>query len=698
MNKTSFKIGLDVGGTFTDVVVETQGRILQGKAPSTPGRESEGVMEALRLMARECGASLHEFLERTAVINFGTTVATNAMLQMKGVPVGMITTRGFRDIVELRRGWKEVMFDLKLPPPQAIAPRRWRLGVTERIGADGAVATPLAADEVRAAARKLRAAGVDSIAVCFLSAHCNAAHERQARSLVLEEHPQADVYLSCDVLPKIREYERFSTTVVNAYLSPLLKTYLARLAGELAANGFAGQLYVMQSNGGTVAPDVAGAMGCAALLSGPAAGVVAATRVGELCGAPSVIGVDMGGTSYDVSLVHRGTPSTRYGGWFNRHWVGLPMLDIHTIGAGGGSIAWIDSGGALRVGPQSTGARPGPACYGFGGTEPAVTDAFLCLGYIDPEFFLGGRMRLDPAAAQAAVRGRIGAALGMDTTEAAFSILRIVNNNMSNAIRYVTVARGLDPRDFTLMSFGGAGSVTATQQARDLGIRRVLVPRTASVFCALGELWADLRVSQILPRRELAERLDPHALGAELDAMAQPYLERFRALEGVASVRSDRHAELHYVGQTHELPTPIRSQGGPIGAADWAATCERYHQLHKEHYAFELRHKPIELLSVAQDVVGVRPWSAPRAQAGSQADPGAALKGARRACFAQGERPAFHDTPVYDGAKLAPGNRLEGPAIIEEVDTTIVLQPGDRMLVTPHGIFDIAVPGGQSDD
>jgi len=685
VNASHYKIGLDVGGTFTDVVVESGGKLLQGKVPSTPGREQEGVMDAVRLMAERCKVPMREFLAGTTVINFGTTVATNAMLQTKGVPVGLITTRGFRDIVELRRGWKEVMFDLKLPPPPAIAPRRWRLGVTERIGADGTVVTPLAADEVRAAARKLRADGVNSIAICFLSGHVNGAHERQARDIVRAEHPECDVYLASDVLPKIREYERFSTTVVNAYLSPLLKNYLARLSTELAANGFKGQLYIMQSNGGTVAPDVAGAMGCAALLSGPAAGVVAANRIGELCGAPSVIGVDMGGTSYDVSLIHRGTPSTRYGGWFNRQWVGLPMLDIHTIGAGGGSIAWIDSGGALRMGPQSAGARPGPACYGAGGKEATTTDAFVCLGYVDPDYFLGGRMKLKRANAEQAVSEKVAKPLGMDTVEAAFSMLRIVNNNMSNAIRYVTVARGLDPRDFALMSFGGGGSVTATQQARDLGIRRVLVPRTASVFCALGELWADLRVSQILPRRALATEVDPVALARDLDEMARPHAERFRATEGIASVRTDRNAELHYIGQTHELPTPLGD--------DWDASCRRYHALHKEQYGFELPEKPIELLSVAQDVVGVRPWSAPPKEPDSGPNASAALKGQRPVWFADGEKPVMHDTPIYDGAGLRSGNCITGPAIIEEVDTTIVLMPGDSLIVTPHRIYDIAVGG-----
>ena len=686
------KLGIDVGGTFTDIVVQREdGSLRHGKAPSTPGNESEGVLEAIRLIARESGLGPTELLSRVDVINFGTTVATNAMLQQRGVPVAMLTTRGFRDIVELRRGWKERMFDLALLPPPTIVPRRWRLGVSERIGADGAVVAPLDEDEVRMHAVRLREAEIESIAVCFLFSFVNPAHERRAREIVAEQHPNADVFLSAEVLPKIREYERFSTTAVNAYLSPHLKSYLDRLVAELRSLGYRGALYVMRSNGGTVAPELAGASGCAALLSGPAAGVVAATRLGERCGAGNVIGVDMGGTSYDVSLIRDGVPETSAGSWFSRHYVGLPMLDIHTIGAGGGSLAWIDDGGALKVGPESAGARPGPACYAIGGARPTVTDAFLCLGYLNPDYFLGGAMRLHPERARIAVDEHIGAPLGMETDEAAFSILRVINNDMANAIRYVSVSRGLDPRDFVLMSFGGASSVTVSSQARDLGIRRILVPRAASVLCALGELWADFRVSQIHAVRDLAERVDLPAVSAALETMAEPHASAFAKLPGVAEVRTERSAELHYLGQTHEIKTPIMGDGSTISESDWTATLERFHALHLDLYAFQLREKPVEVLSFAQDVVGVRQASIPRVETAEEPPEEPVPKASRPVCFADGPRPVWLETPIHDGAGLRVGHRIRGPAVIEEVDTTVVLQPDDVLTLNALDVYEIAV-------
>ena len=687
-----YKIGIDVGGTFTDIVLQDQAdALIQGKTPSTPGNESEGVMEAIAIIANAVGSSPAELLSKTRVINFGTTVATNAMLQMNGAKVGLITTSGFRDIIDLRRGWKEVMFDVKLPPPAAIVRRRFRLGVAERIDADGNVVTPLDEDEVRVQTGKLKAAGIESIAICFLFSFLNPRHEERAREIIAEEYPEAEVYLSSATLAKIREFERFSTTVVNAFLSPLLRHYLARLRGELAANGYGGQLYVMQSNGGTVAPELAGEMGSAALLSGPAAGAVAASRIGGVCDAPNVIGVDMGGTSYDVSLIRGGAPQTRAGAWFNRSFVGLPMLDIHTIGAGGGSIAWIDPGGALRVGPQSGGARPGPACYGFGGTNATVTDAFLCLGYLNPDYFLGGRMQLRRDVAEHAIVANVGEALGMSAGEAAFGILRIVDNNMANAIRNVSVARGLDPRDFVLMSFGGAGSITAGIQARDLGIGRVLVPRSASVLCALGELWSDLRVSQIRPLRYGADAVDAIELGAELDAMAADHVAAFADLPGVAEVRKDRFAELHYYAQTHEIEVPMVQRGATLNADDWQATLERFHETHNELYAFDLRGKRrIEVLSVGQELVGVRLWAVPeQAEASSTADD--AVKAERQVGFDIAGVARWLKTPIYDGARIRPGAEIAGPAVIEEIDTTIVVQPGDRARLNGFHVFDITI-------
>ena len=685
-----YKIGIDVGGTFTDIVVQDQsGTMAHGKVPSVPGDESKAVISALALMAEREKNSLPAFLAEVEVINFGTTVATNAMLQHRGVPTAMLTTRGFRDILELRRGYKEVLFDIRLPPPQQIVRREWRLPITERVDYTGAVVTALHEEEVRAVAGKITGGRIRAIAICFLNSYLNGEHERRAAEILRQCCPDVDIHLSCDVLPKIREFERFSTTVVNAFLSPLLRNYLDRLMAELRSNGFRKQLLVMQSNGGTASPEQAGRLGCAALLSGPAGGVSAAVRIGESCGARNVIGVDMGGTSYDVSLVRDGSPETRTESWFNRSFVGLPMLGIHTIGAGGGSIAWIDNGGALRVGPQSAGARPGPACYGKGGQDATVTDAFLYLGYLNPDFFLGGRMKIAPDAAARAIQVNVADKLSMSPDEAAFSIFRIINNNLSNGIRYVSVAQGHDPRDFALMSFGGAGSVTATLQARDLGIGKVLVPRTASVFCALGELMADLRVSQIHAVAGRVEMVPAEELSERLEDLASTARDEIAGVSGVQGIRIERHAEMRYVGQVHELPTPM------VAAVNMSVSLEKtkdaFHALHQQRYAFNMPQKPVEILAVRQEVIGKRAWDVPIFELSDDVDANAAIKAHRRVCFAVDGTFAWLDTPIYDGAKLKPGHAFAGPAIIEESDTTIALQPGDSLRLNEYQVYEIRV-------
>jgi N-methylhydantoinase A len=643
-------------------------------------------MGALRLMAEQLGLELPRFLEQAAVINFGTTVATNAMLQNRGVPTAMLTTHGFRDIVELRRGYKEVLFDIRLAAPPDIVPRRWRLSVKERIGPEGEVMLPLEEEDVRAAARKMKQAGIQAVAVCFLNSYVNGAHERRAAEILNAEYPELAVYLSSEVLPRVREFERFSTTIVNAAMSPLLRSYLQRLMERLRESGFHNDLLVMQSNGGNAAPEQAGKLGCAFLLSGPAAGVAAVARIGEACGHPNVIGVDMGGTSYDVSLVRNANPETRTESWFSRQFVGIPMLAIHTIGAGGGSIAWVDSGGALRMGPQSAGARPGPACYGVGGKDATATDAFLHLGYINPGFFLGGRMKLDKALATEAIRRNVAEPLGMSVDEAAFSMLRIINNNMSNGIRYVSVAEGHDPRDFALMSFGGAGSITVGTQARDLGIGKVLVPRSASVFCALGELLADLRISQLHPVAGRVSAVDAQALTSALGKLSQEASRAIAAQPGVEQVSIERFAEMRYVGQVHELATPMDTLG---------ETAQRFHDLHRSRYAFSMPDKPVEILAVRQDVVGKRGWEIPVFRMGSKTECSAAIKARRPVCFAADAGGfAWVDTPIYDAAKLEPGHQLAGPAIIEAVDTTIVLQPGDHCRLNAYQVFEITIDEG----
>lgn len=689
-----FKVGLDVGGTFTDIVVQLEdGSVMQGKVPSIPGDESRAVMNALSYMAGRVDHILPEFLKEVAVINFGTTVATNAMLQHRGVPTAMLTTRGFRDMLDIRRGYKEVLFDIRFKAPQPIVRRRWRLPITERINVEGEIACELSEIDVRAAAERIQQGNIRSVAICFLNSYVNPVNERRAAALISELCPEVDVHLSSDVLPKVREFERFSTTVVNAFLSPLLKDYIERLMTELRSNGFGGELLVMQSNGGTISPDEAGKMACGALLSGPAGGVGAAVRIGAVCNAPNIIGVDMGGTSYDVSLIRDLRPETRTDSWFNRHFVGLPILNIHTIGAGGGSLAWIDSGGALRVGPQSAGARPGPACYGQGGNEPATTDTFLHLGYVNPKFFLGGRMEVFPELASDAIATKVAEPLGMSLDEAAFSIFRIINNNLSNGIRYISVAEGHDPRDFTLMSFGGAGSITIGIQARDLGVKRVLIPRTASVFCAFGELLSDLRVSQIQSVQGAATALDMEELALSMKEAAEPVHAKLRSIPGVTEVRIERHAELRYAGQVHELATLMPEELTSEGMLD---TIETFHALHKSRYAFEARQKPVEILAIRQDILGARQWEMQKFSTLGDSDASAAIKDTRKVCFPQGDGFKWIDTPIYDGERLCPGHKLVGPAIIEEVDTTISVQPGDTVILNEFQVFDMTVDMGAS--
>ncbi|MBI4277671.1 MAG: hydantoinase/oxoprolinase family protein [Armatimonadetes bacterium] len=705
----AFRVSIDVGGTFTDFVVTgspapaesgltcslaASGGSAQpfhyGKTPSTPGRESVAVMDAVRLMAAHHGLAPREFLARTEVIHLGTTVVTNAMLEHKGVPTGMLTTRGFRDVIELRRGYKESLFDIRLPPPRPIVRRRYRIGITERIDYQGHVVTPLADDEIARAVDRLRAEGIVSYAVCFLQSHVNPTHERRAGEIIAARHPAAFVTLSSDVLTQIREFERFSTTLVNAFLSPVLGRYVEGLIGELRAQGFPGRLLVMQSHGGMVLPEVAGRFGAGALLSGPAGGVVAAAAVGEACGHRDVIGVDMGGTSYDVSLIRGATPQVRTDAWVARYRIGLPMLDIHTIGAGGGSIAWIDGGGALRVGPQSAGANPGPACYGREGREPTVTDANLVLGYLNPEYFLGGRIPLYRQPAEEAVTRRIAEPLGLSLFDAALGISRIVNNNMSNGMRYVSVARGHDPRDLALMAFGGAAAIHAPVQARDLGIRTILVPKTAAVFCALGELLADLKVSRQAPYARPVEAADPEAMTAIFRRMVE---EDAASVGGsdVLRIEPRTFADLRYVGQVHELTVPIPNRGGTVTAEDWAAAIAAFHDLHERIYTFQMPERPVEVLTLRQDLVGVRAKML-LPPAGDGGDARSAVKGRRPAAFpGEDGRHRFVDVPVYAGERIAPDLRVEGPAVIEEPHTTLVLYPGDAASLNAHGVYVIAV-------
>jgi N-methylhydantoinase A len=679
-----YEIGIDVGGTFTDFVVRNGGESFSGKTPTTPSDEATGILNAVAMIADRFGTDPAAVLRNTTSFVLGTTVVTNAILEFAGANTGMITTKGFRDIIDLRAGYKEDHFDIRLPPPHPIVHRQKRKGVTERIGSTGKVEIPLNEDEVREAARELKALGVESVAICFLFSFQNPSHELRAREIVREELPNVHISISSEVLPQVREFERFSTTLLNAYLSPKLSNYLGRLQARLTSSGFAGQLFIKLSNGGVMNLAYCAERGVELIQSGPSGGVTAAIEVGGWSGFKDIIAVDMGGTSYDVCLIKDGSPDIGVNSWVSRYRVATPMIDIHSIGTGGGSIAWIDEGGALRVGPRSAGSTPGPACYGRGGTEPTVTDANLVLGYLNPKSIGGGKIQLDIEAARAAIRRRVAEPLGLTIEDAASGIFRISNGAMTNAIRYVSVSRGRDPRDFALMAFGGAGPVHMGVQAKDLGIKTVLVPKNAGVFAALGCLISDFKISKVRSYIARSNQVDLDVLNRIFEEMEREPEATLGQAEGVAEVVPYRALDMRYVGQTHEVTVPIRSRTKRVSELNLKKTLQEFHELHAQLYSFKRPEQPVEILSVRSDIVGTREKLRYKSQPFGSEDPSAARTGARRAHF---DGTGYVDAPVYDGTKVKPGNLLSGPAIIEEPATTIVIYPGQEAVLDHYQTY-----------
>lgn len=692
-----YKIGIDVGGTFTDLVYATEGGSIRVvKTPTTPANQAEGVLAGLEKAASQEGVSLDRFLKETDLIIHGTTVATNTMLEFNGARTGLITTKGFRDDIEIRRGYKERIFDPRYPGPIPIAQRRHRLTVNERIDREGRVTTPLDEAEVARAVGRLKEAGVESIAVCLFFGFLNPVHERKVAEIVRRDHPEAFLSLSHEVLPQIREFERVSTTLVNAYTSPKLKRYLENLESKLATLGFAREFFVMLSNGGIMNADYAGKYAVFSLLSGPAGGVVACSQlIGDRLDEPDTITVDMGGTSYDVALIRGGKPTVTTDRWVSRYRCAVPMLDIHTIGAGGGSIAFVDPGGAVQVGPRSAGADPGPACYGRGGKEPTVTDANLLLGFLDPETFLGGEMRLDRAAAEQAVQEKVARPLGLDTVRAAHGIFRIVNNNMSNGIRVVSVQRGYDPRDFVLVAFGGNGAIHAGVQARDLGIRKVIVPRLATAFSARGMLHSNIVITKMRTCILRSDQPDLQAMNALFEAMREEVGEDLpgsvRERSGRVGAMRFRYAvDMHYKGETHEITVPLGTDpDGIVTGEDLARAVCAFHDAHEALHTFSNREDPAHLMNLRLEAV-VEVDSPPLRRlpfAGENAS--GALRTKRKVYFE--ETGGFCDTPIYEGSRVGCGNVMQGPCVIEEPATTLVVYPGQTARLTEADNYEILI-------
>ncbi|MHC5052455.1 MAG: hydantoinase/oxoprolinase family protein [Planctomycetota bacterium] len=679
------RIGVDVGGTFTDLFAWTEGGAVGSfKVLSTPADPSVGVIDGLRAVAGAHGTSLEDLGPRISTIVHGTTVTTNAVLTRGGARTGLLTTQGVRDALEMRRGIREDRYDNRLENVVPLVPRHLRLPVAGRLDYKGEEITPLDLDGVREAAAKLKEAGVASVAICFMNSFADDGHERAALDVLETELEGTYVCASADVLPVVRFYNRISTTVLNAYVGPVLSDYLTRLVAKLKDVRFQGVLLIMQSNGGVALPEITRRQPATTLLSGPAGGPRAAVAFTEPDAPDDCILVDMGGTSFDASLVRDGDAAVSHEGEIARLRIALPMLAIATIGAGGGSIGWIDEGGLLRMGPQSAGAAPGPACYGRGGTEPTCTDADLLLGYLDPDFFAGGKLRLDPQKARDAITKRVAEPLGLDPEEAAAGMYRVINTNMAHGVREITVERGVDPREFPLVIAGGAGALHACMIADELEMPSLVVPATASVLCAAGMLLSDLQHDFVRTYITPLARLDPgrlQTLVAEMVAEGNAQLGR----EGVADdlIAHQVALDLRYLKQYHEVTLPVPRDA--VAKADVARITASFHGEHNRLYGYDLEAEgtDLELINVRVRSVGrVEKPSFPELASGGK-DPAGARKGRRRAYLPEERR--FEEIEVYDGHRLQAGNEIAGPALVERTDTTIFISGGYEARIDGHG-------------
>ena len=688
----TWSIGIDVGGTYTDLYAIASDRTFIEKTPSTPEDQSKGVMNGLRRLAAREGADLRQFLGQCDYVVHGTTVATNIMLEFNGAPTGMLTTSGHRDTIELRRNFKESAFDLTLGPPTTIVKRRHRLPIAERVDSSGAVRVPLDPDDVRRQVQALVDAGIKSIAVCYLFSPINPTHELMTREIAHEVDPSVHVSLSYEVLPRVREYERFSTTVVDAYVTPAVRDYLLNLKAKLRDNGFAGEIFIMGANGGMMEIDKAGRHGVQLTLSGPAGGVVAGSAMGEEAGIGDLITIDMGGTSFDACLIKDLQPTVGDDGWISRYRIAVPTLDINTIGAGGGSIASIDAGGALLVGPESAGAQPGPACYGRGGTRPTVTDADLCMGLIGSGSFLGGEMPLDVKAARRAVIEHVAEPSGLTYEEALLGIFKIVNNNMVNGVREISITQGYDPRDFALVAFGGAGAIHAGKIAQSLGIPKILVARArASILAAVGEVMSDVRLTRSESMFALTSEVELDWLSERVRDVVGKVRAEIEGVESVSSILTTVAFSMRYRGQTHEITVPTEFSGdGRITEDQLNAVVGLFHGKHERLYTFSKPGNPTEMLGFEVDARGVRPKPEIPSPAGDSVDGSVAPISYRAVLFE--EYGHFKDgIAVYSGLNLPVAVEVEGPAIVEEPHTTVVLSPGMRLRVASGFRYEIEV-------
>lgn len=685
-----YRIGIDIGGTFTDFALLKDEQVVLHKNLSTPEDRSIGVMQGIARLAEIEGLALGDFLGKCDAIVHGTTVADNTLIEMNGAVTGLITTDGFRDEMEYRRGYKEDIWDVRLEPPKQIAPRRRRLTVPERILADGSVYTPLDEEAVRAVCRRLGKQGVESVAISFLFSFVNPAHEKRVAEIVAEELPGVQVSKSHEVLPRAPEYDRTSTTVVNAYVAPRVYSYLEKLVSRVKDAGYANRLMVMQASGGVMTVEYIEGSPIRVLASGPAGGVIGSAHVGTAKGHPNLLCVDMGGTSYDISVVLDGAAPAE-AGWnmHHRYLIGVPMVKVETLGAGGGSICHVDNG-ALQVGPASAGSEPGPICYGRGGTQPTITDALVMLGILSTEAeFAGGSFSLKRDGVEEAFAA-IGRQMGYGAEEAAFDCWRVVNANMSQGVRRITAGKGIDPQDMVMLAYGGNGPAFAAIQAQDLGIAKVLVPKASPTFSALGTLVANPSIDEerslIAPANALdTERLK--SLWAELGARARGYFADANFAQDRVTARYQMN--MRYPGQNFSLTFDVQvNRGlGDLSFVD-AGIGERaialFNGRHMAEYGHIREHEVPEITGVRLASTVETP--SPAVTRGFEA-PKVAATAARQRRVNLGE--GYKPTDIFRGAELAPGHEVTGPAVIEESFTTIVVYPGWKAVVDDAGDYEL---------
>ena len=664
------RIGCDTGGTFTDLVAfdEKTGRMSFHKASSTPDDPSRSIVEGIRQINEPLGGDP----DAVSLLVHGTTVATNTVLQRAGGRVALVTTAGFRDVLHIQRQDRPRLYDLRSRRAKPLVPRRFRFELNERILFDGSVRTPVDAEQLDDLIDQLRELKVDAVAVGFLHSYANPAHETEVGQALRKALPDVTICLSHEVVCEHGEYERFSTCVMNAFVQPVMQKYLSRLEDRLHEASFKAPLFVMKSNGGVMSAASAGQHCVETILSGPCGGVVAGVSMAGLHDQANLITADMGGTSFDVSVIQDGRPAFARDSEMGGLALAVPMLDIHTVGAGGGSIAWIDSGGSMRVGPQSAGADPGPACYSRGGEHPTVTDANLLLGRLSPTSLLGGGMTVDVEAARRAIHDKVAGPSGLSVQIAAEGIIRVVNSTMTTAIRRLTVERGLDPRDFVLCPFGGAGPLHGAELAAEMGIKQCLVPIAPGVTSAIGLLMSDLREDRV---RTHVRLLEDNAL-PELEAIFQELIEDAGTRLGFADAprRVHRSLGMRYRGQRYELTVSVAE--GPLAIARLR---DDFHREHERMYGYAREDEPVEVSSIWSSVeADLEAVTLPKLEA-EKCDP---EPFAQRSVFFSGIE---QDTPVYRRDALGPGVTLSGPAVIEQLDATTLLWPNQPLTVDDHG-------------